>query len=58
MDRSSVVSILENQPVIEAFKLMALNRVTSVAVLTKDGKLVGNVSAHDIRVCETHVFFC
>jgi len=43
-------SVYYNQPVIDAFKLMSENRITSIAVLESNGKIFSNVSAKDLKV--------
>jgi len=45
----AVVSINETELVIEAFKKMVTEKVSGVAVVNDQNKLVGCVSAHDIR---------
>jgi len=49
---SPVHSIKESQRIIEAFKAFALHEIEAVPVLDDSGKVVGNVSASDIRVME------
>jgi CBS-domain-containing membrane protein len=49
MDSSNVISITSEQRVIEGFKLMTEHRISSVAVLDKDQRLIGHLSAKDIR---------
>jgi len=49
MDSSKVISISPEQRVIEGFKLMTEQKISSVAVLDKDQKLIGHLSAKDIR---------
>jgi len=49
MDSSKVTSLAPDRLVIEGFKLMAEQRISSVAIMDKDQKLVGHLSAKDIR---------
>jgi 5'-AMP-activated protein kinase regulatory gamma subunit len=45
-----VVSVRDEDRIIDAFKLMSKYRITSVAIVLSDGKLLSNVSAKDLRV--------
>jgi len=48
---SPVISVKDNQRALEAFKLIALNGIEAVPVLSSEtGKVVGNISASDIRI--------
>jgi len=48
---SPVISIKDNDRVLEAFKLFVIHGIEAVAVVSAEtGKIVGNVSATDIRV--------
>jgi len=44
-----VISINHNKPAIEAFKLMAENRISGLAVVDDSKKLIANISARDLR---------
>jgi len=44
-----VISIYHNKPAIEAFKLMAENRISGLAVIDSDKTLMANISARDLR---------
>jgi len=46
---SNVISVHHYDRLIEAFKLIARNGISAVAVINSEGKLVGNVTAHDIK---------
>lgn len=46
----NVISVLDSEKAIEAFKLMSKNRITAVAIIDKDGKLKTTISAKDLRV--------
>lgn len=48
-ERKPVISIDHNKSAIEAFKLMADNRISGLAVLDSDKKLMANISARDLR---------
>jgi CBS domain-containing protein len=44
-----VLSVQEDDIAYSAFKLMKEKKVSGVAVINKDGKLVGNISANDLK---------
>eukprot|EP01087_Luapelamoeba_hula_P023235 TRINITY_DN8505_c0_g1_i1.p1 TRINITY_DN8505_c0_g1~~TRINITY_DN8505_c0_g1_i1.p1 ORF type:complete len:312 (-),score=67.32 TRINITY_DN8505_c0_g1_i1:126-1061(-) len=48
-----VVSVNIESRAIDAFKLMAEKRISAVAVVDEDGKLISNISARDIRTVST-----
>lgn len=48
-EKKSVISIDHNKSAIDAFKLMTENRISGLAVLDKDKKLMANISARDLR---------
>jgi len=48
-ERKPVISIDHNKRAIDAFRLMAENRISGLAVLDSDKKLMANVSARDLR---------
>jgi len=48
-EKKPVISIDHNKSAIEAFKLMAENRISGIAVLDSDKKLMANISARDLR---------
>jgi len=50
---SNVISVKENQRVVEAFKLMLLNKVSGLAVVDDYSHLMGQISSSDIK-CITH----
>lgn len=45
-----VVTIEENEMAIKAFKVMKEQKVSAVAVVNKDGNLVGTISVNDLKV--------
>jgi predicted transcriptional regulator len=45
-----VMSVSEDAPAIDAFKMMAEHRITGVAVTHEDGELFTIISAKDIKV--------
>lgn len=45
-----VITVNENIPTIQSFRTIAENNVTAVAVVNNEGKLVGNLSASDLKV--------
>ncbi len=47
---SPVTAVVESQPAIEAFKLMDTKQVTGLAIVDSHGKLVGNISARDLKI--------
>jgi len=49
-EEKKVISISDTTPAIEAFRLMAENRISGLPVLDSDGKLLANISARDLRV--------
>jgi len=50
MFHSPVVSISVDKKGIEAFKAMHENRVSAVAVVDNEGKIVGNISVSDLKI--------
>jgi CBS domain-containing protein len=44
-----LISVKDNQRVIEAFKLMVLNKVSGIAVTDEKGQLIGQISSSDIK---------
>jgi 5'-AMP-activated protein kinase regulatory gamma subunit len=48
-ERKPVIAIDHNKPAIEAFKLMVENRISGLAVLDDNKKLMANISARDLR---------
>uniref|UniRef100_A0A6B2LB44 CBS domain-containing protein n=1 Tax=Arcella intermedia TaxID=1963864 RepID=A0A6B2LB44_9EUKA len=44
-----VVSVRENQQVLEAFKLVAIKNVSSIAVVNSNGTLTGEIGPRDMR---------
>jgi len=48
-EKKSVISIDHHKPAIDAFRLMAENHVSGIAVLDSDKKLMANISARDLR---------
>jgi len=55
--KQPVVSVKGDQPAIDAFKLMAHHRISSVAVVDKNEALLSNLSAKDIKVIEPDAIF-
>lgn len=52
LDKSEgIITMSINALAIHAFWSMHFNKVSAVAVVDTDGKLLGNLSASDIRVC-------
>ncbi|KYQ94064.1 CBS (cystathionine-beta-synthase) domain-containing protein [Tieghemostelium lacteum] len=49
-----VMSITENEDLIDAFRLIKIVGVGGVAIIEPDGTLVGNISASDIKVLGKH----
>lgn len=45
-----VISVNENTPAIETFRLMDNKKISSVAVVDANGTFVGNTSASDLKV--------
>lgn len=45
-----VISVHKDVPAIEAFRLMDKKKISGVAVVDTDGKLVGNTSASDLKL--------
>jgi len=48
-EKKEVISIDHNRPAIDAFKLMVEKRVSGLAVLDSDKKIMANISARDLR---------
>jgi len=55
--KDQVISIKGEEQAIEAFKLMAHYRITSVAVVDNNGALLSNLSAKDIKAIEPDAIF-
>jgi CBS domain-containing protein len=51
------ISIQEQAPAIEAFKLMDTKQITGLAIVDAQGKLVGNISARDLKIFIKHIDF-
>jgi len=49
MSDQYVLSVNQHEKAIDAFKLMKICKVSGVAVVSDHDKLVGNISAHDIK---------
>lgn len=47
----NVVTINEDEVAFKAFKLMVEKKVSAVAVITKNGQLIGNISITDFKLC-------
>jgi len=45
-----VVTVSKNSPAIETFRLMDNKKISGVAVIDEDGKLVGNTSGSDLKL--------
>lgn len=52
-----IISIQESAPAIEAFKIMDSKQVTGLGLVDTHGKLVGNVSARDLKIFIKHIDF-
>jgi len=52
-----VIAVNINSPVVNAFKLMAEKRISSVAVVDEKGQLLDNLSAKDIKIIEPDILF-
>jgi len=52
-----VITINRNERVIEAFKKMIIHKISGVGVVDDQGKLVGVVSAHDVRTVGASIQF-
>lgn len=48
-EKKPVISIDHNKPAIDAFRLMTENRISGLAVLDNNKKLMANISARDLR---------
>mmetsp|Transcript_33227 Transcript_33227/g.61191 ORF Transcript_33227/g.61191 Transcript_33227/m.61191 type:complete len:349 (-) Transcript_33227:170-1216(-) len=48
--RKDVVSVLEDASATDAFRLLDSHRLSGIAVIDEEGKLVGNTSARDIKL--------
>lgn len=46
----NVFCIEEKEKAVEAFKLISSEKISAVAVIDHDGKLIGNISSRDIRM--------
>lgn len=46
----NVYSVSENEPAIEAFKIIQSQKISAVAVVDANGTLIGNISASDLGV--------
>jgi CBS domain-containing protein len=54
---SPVLTISENSTAFQAFKLMREKRISGLAVVNDDGKLVGSISASDLKIIGYDVKF-
>ena len=54
---SPVLCIADSAPAIEAFKMMDSKQVTGLGIVDSHGKLVGNVSARDLKIFVKHIDF-
>jgi len=52
-----VLSVKSNSKAIEVFRLMDNKKLTGVAVVDESGRLVGNTSASDLKVCFFFFFY-
>lgn len=53
-DVTEVLTMPESSPAFEAFELMLKNKVSAVGIVNEDGKLVGVISATDLRIIGPH----
>ncbi|KAH9617576.1 hypothetical protein KSS87_004014 [Heliosperma pusillum] len=49
MNGKQVIKVYEDDPVLEAFKVMRLKSVGGIPVVERDGKAVGNISIRDVQ---------
>lgn len=54
---SPIISMQETDPAIEAFRTMDTMRITGLAIVAQDGRLVGNISARDLKIFIKHIDF-
>jgi CBS domain-containing protein len=52
-DSTNVISVNQNATVLEAFQLMSLNSISGVAIVDNEMKLLGTISASDLKVIST-----
>ncbi len=52
-----VVSLPESAPALDAFRLMDSRHVNGLAIVAADGRLVGNISARDLKLFVKHIDF-
>jgi len=52
-----VVALAESQPALEAFRIMDAKRITGLAIVSDNGRLVGNISARDLKLFVKHIDF-
>jgi len=53
----NVVSIHDNIRTVDAFRVLAENHITGMAVLNNSGALVGNISVRDLRAIKSNAAF-
>jgi len=56
LEEGSVVSVIETQPLIKALSTIVETQFTGLAVIDSQGKLVGNVSASDVKGLSLETF--
>jgi len=52
-----VIALEESLPAIEAFRIMDSKRITGMAIVNTAGRLVGNISARDLKAFVKHIDF-
>lgn len=53
-----VYKVQSDAIVVDVLNILFQKKITAVAVINKDGKLVGNFSASDLRVIYVYFFIC
>lgn len=48
--KKKVVSVVDTSPAFEAFNILDSHRLSGIAVVDEDGKIIGNTSARDIKL--------
>lgn len=49
---SLVISVFDNVSVMQSFDYIIANKISGLAVVDQQGKLIGNISASDFKVME------
>jgi CBS domain-containing protein len=57
LGNAPVVSVSENAPALEAFRLMDARHINGLAIVSDNGRLTGNISVRDLKLFVKHIDF-